>query len=415
MAIKIEFAKFAKKVMAKKLITALLFLSTMLVFGQQRNVKEIEKLFKGVSDIESIQNGVAFQEGNINKTIFLTESTPGLNDIERSLLNDYSQVAFMCNIASKPFCCYFVKDSEDKRGIVGLDGSIIVPPLSGNICNIPNGNDFGMLLVGEISKASAHDLLLDWSKIIRDYNILGLFSAIVVNADKLTIRSLLPMDEYIFLSLGSRGNGKFDIFTLKAVGDGALWGVVDMKGKEILPNEYTGFIRKGHLLDTGNTGLWGKWVGTTEMDMTEALNYSADLKADIQRRRNELASALNTFGETMIETANAMEAIQSASSDSSLSSDSDTNISGDLPSQYNKWANLAKRHYDSLTNLGLKAKKDGKDVGGTAGQGMSSSNYTLMKKSLREAQNEMKRIRQKAKNRGVNIPKSEYEDIQVKY
>ncbi len=402
--------------MTRKILMLFLLFMTISVFGQQRDGKGIEKLFKGMSDVEALQNGIAFQEGNITKTFLLSEATPDLNNIEKKLLNEYKQVAFMCNIASKPFYCYFVKDNEDKRGIVGLDGNVIVPPLSGNICNIPNGKDFGILLVGELSRPSAHELLLDWGKAHKDFNILGLFSAIIVNADKPTLKSLLPMNEYVFLSLGSRGNGKFDIFTMKIVDDTPLWGVVDMKGKEILPNKYTGFIRKGHLLDTGNTGLWGKWVGTTEMDMTEALNYSRDLKADTQRRRGELATALNSFGETMISTAEVIETVQNSSMDGS-SSNSDANISGDLPTQYKKWASLAERHYNSITNLGLKGKdeKNGKDVGGTAGQGMSSSNYTQMKKSLREAQDEMRRIRRKANKQGVNIAKSEYEDIQIKY
>ena len=60
-------------------------------------------------------------------------------------------------------------------------------------------------------------------------------------------------------------------------------------------------------------------------------------------------------------------------------------------------------------------KKDGKDVGGTTGQSMSSTNFTSMKKSLREAQKEMERIRKKAAKQGIIIPKSEYETIPVNF
>jgi len=403
--------------MRKYLSIILLLVVAICSFAQQRSGKDLEKLFKGISDTEAIMNGTKFQLGNINKTIILSESTPNLNDIEKKLLNEYSQVVLMCNINSKPFYCYFVKDSEDKRGIIGLDGKTIVPPLSGNICNIPNGKDFGILLVGEISRPSAHEVLLDWGKLVteKDYGLCGLFSAVIVDADKPSIKSLLPMTEYIFLSLGSKGNGKFDIFTSKLVGDDLLWGIVDFKGKQVLPNKYTGFIRKGHMLDTYNTGLWGKWVGTTEMDMSEALNYSRNLKEDTQKRRAELAATLSSFGETLISTAQTIETVQDLKDGTDSGVEGSSNISGNLPAQYQKWATLAERHYNSLTNLGLKGKKDGKDVGGTAGQGMSSSNYTQMKESLREAQNEMKRIRQKAQKQGINIPKSEYEDIQVKY
>lgn len=396
----------------------LLVLIMVPVFGQQRSAKDIENLFKGVSDVEAILNGNKFQDGNINKTIILSEATPNLNDIENKLLDDYEQVVLMCNAKSKPFYCYFVKDKENKRGVVGLDGEIIVPPLSGNICNINNGGDFGILLVGELSRPLASDFFQDFVKLsnTKEYGILGLFSAVVVNADKPSIKNLLPLDQYVFLSLGSRGNLKFDIFTMKIIDDDPLWGIIDMKGKEILPNKYTGFIRKGHILDKQNTGMWGKWVGTTEMDMTEALNYSRDLKADSQRRRLELASTLNSVGSALIDAGQSVESIQNILSSSGGSeSSSVSGGSGNLEVMYNKWASRAEQNYNSLTKLGLRGKKDGKDAGGTTGQGMSSSNYVQMKKLLREAQNEMKSIRQKANKQGIKIKKSEYEDIQVKY
>ena len=89
--------------------------------------------------------------------------------------------------------------------------------------------------------------------------------------------------------------------------------------------------------------------------------------------------------------------------------------SGTLVDQYKQWENRVKAVYNSLTNLGTRVKKDKKDDSGTTGQSMSSSNYVSMKKSLREAQSEMKKIRQKASKQGLVINKSEYEDIQVKY
>ena len=319
----------------------------------------------------------------------------------------------MCNIKGKPFHCYFVKDDQDRRGVFGLDGEIIASPSYGNIVNVPNGTNFGMLLVGELSQPTPTGFLHQWSTGRREYQILGLFSSIIVDADKSSIHNLFPNDEYVFCSLGNMGNGKFDIFTLKVIDDEALWGVVDLKGKQILPNEYTGFIRKNHLLDSNNIGLWGKWVGTKEMDMSEALNYSRKLDADIKRRRMDIANSLNTLGESMISVAEDIELVQDLTSD--VASSNGGSISGNLLEQYSNWARRAESNYNSLTNLGLRHKKDGKDDGGTTGQGMSSSNYTMQKKALREAQNEMKRIRQKANKQGISITKSEYEDIEVKY
>ncbi|MCC8036690.1 MAG: hypothetical protein LIP02_00915 [Bacteroidales bacterium] len=88
---------------------------------------------------------------------------------------------------------------------------------------------------------------------------------------------------------------------------------------------------------------------------------------------------------------------------------------GSYQEQYDRWARLAERHYNSLTNVGTRVKQGGKDVGGTTGQSLNTGNYTSQKSSLREAQREMKSIRQKARRAGVNIRKSEYEDIVVKY
>ena len=45
-------------------------------------------------------------------------------------------------------------------------GEVIVPPLSGNICNIPVGKDFGILLVGEMSRPSCAQLLQDWGRLV---------------------------------------------------------------------------------------------------------------------------------------------------------------------------------------------------------------------------------------------------------
>ena len=64
-------------------------------FGQQRNAKDIEKMFKGLDDITAIMNGASFQDGNVSKTLFLTNDTKDLNEIERRLVSEYAQVAVM--------------------------------------------------------------------------------------------------------------------------------------------------------------------------------------------------------------------------------------------------------------------------------------------------------------------------------
>lgn len=84
-------------------------------------------------------------------------------------------------------------------------------------------------------------------------------------------------------------------------------------------------------------------------------------------------------------------------------------------SQYDRWANLAQRHYNSLTTTGYRYKnKSGENKGSTM-SGMSSSNYTRQKKSLREAQREMKKIRDEARRNGITIRQSQWETATVSY
>lgn len=82
---------------------------------------------------------------------------------------------------------------------------------------------------------------------------------------------------------------------------------------------------------------------------------------------------------------------------------------------YSNWERRAKMNYNSITLLGIKVQKNGKDYCGTSGQGAVPATYTQQKKYLREAQAEMKRIRKKAAKAGITIQKSEYEDVTVSY
>lgn len=385
-------------------VLSLLCLTAVCTFAGQRNLKDLENLFKGLNDVEAYQNAASFEPENFLKTILISESTPGFNEIEANLLKEYSLVALMSNMPGKPFNCYFVKDSEGKRGIVGLDGKVIVPPLSGLIVNIPVGKDFGILLIGEVSRDTPTKVLHDWAAYTREYGIVGLFSAIVTNADKPNIKSLFPLEEYIFMSLGSKGNGKFDIFTLKPVGDDALWGIVDIKGKTVLPNEYTGFIRKGHILDKNNTGLWGKWVGTTEMDMTEALNYSRDLKADTKRRRQEIAAALNSFGNSMIDAGQTIQDMQEAAAALNDDADSDETSGG-------KGGKKAGGKKYSLSEQ--EAYNSDKHTYSNYDSMLSQAfagNRSASASEIKEWQSKMKKLREKWEKKGKSFPHSANED-----
>lgn len=83
--------------------------------------------------------------------------------------------------------------------------------------------------------------------------------------------------------------------------------------------------------------------------------------------------------------------------------------------QYSNWERRAKSAYESLTNLGSRTKVNGKESKGSTGQSMSSSNYTRQKKVLRDAQSEMRKIRQDARKAGVTINESHWESVSVSY
>lgn len=83
--------------------------------------------------------------------------------------------------------------------------------------------------------------------------------------------------------------------------------------------------------------------------------------------------------------------------------------------EYARWEQKAQSHYNSLTNLGYSVKKgNGSRQGGTF-QSMSGGNYVQMKKALRDAQREMRNIRQRAQRSGVTIPQSTWETAVVNY
>lgn len=99
---------------------------------------------------------------------------------------------------------------------------------------------------------------------------------------------------------------------------------------------------------------------------------------------------------------------------------SDTSSAGGYSSsfyqeQYNNWERRARGAYESLTNLGNRTKQNGMETSGSTMQSMSSSNFTRQKKCLRDAQNEMRAIRQKARQDGVTISQSHWESVSVTY
>lgn len=150
------------------------------------------------------------------------------------------------------------------------------------------------------------------------------------------------------------------------------------------------------------------------------------LQAKEEEEREARATKSSTFWDALGNFANILSSVAGGTSVyqpySSFSMDMDyspssptTGSNHDYQSEYNRWANLAERHYNSLTNLGYRVKhNDGRRSGGTLSS-MSGSKYVQMKKSLRDAQREMQRIRRKASQNGVAITPSTWETATVGY
>lgn len=107
----------------------------------------------------------------------------------------------------------------------------------------------------------------------------------------------------------------------------------------------------------------------------------------------------------------------SSTSETMMSSSSSTNYSSsstNYEAQYRQWEKRAESHYNSLTNIGLSVESKKAAAGSTMGS-MNGGNYVSMKKSLREAQKQMKSIRTRAAKDGVIIPQSKWETATVSY
>ena len=88
---------------------------------------------------------------------------------------------------------------------------------------------------------------------------------------------------------------------------------------------------------------------------------------------------------------------------------------GNYQAEYSRWEQRARSNYETLTNLGYSATNKRNDKSGSTGQSMNTGNYVMQKKALRDAQREMRNIRQKAARAGVNIAQSKWETATVNY
>ena len=94
---------------------------------------------------------------------------------------------------------------------------------------------------------------------------------------------------------------------------------------------------------------------------------------------------------------------------------SSSNSAASYQTEYSRWENIAERHYNSITNTGFKVRDKQGNRGGSTMQGMNSGNYVQMKKSFRDAQRQMRNIRNNAQRHGVTITQSKWETATIAY
>lgn len=201
-------------------------------------------------------------------------------------------------------------------------------------------------------------------------------------------------------------------------------GILLFNNNDFLISNFRDGVRDGIGLLVSANGEWqtekAKDGGISIISSSE---YYSSIDSERKRQVNaHLSEALGYFSQTLqsgtqlvsMATGNNYSNVASFSSDST-SDLSTTSSSGNYQADYDKWAQRAEKHYNSITNLGYSVTKKNGDKQGGAGQGMSGGNYVAMKKSFREAQKQMRNIRNKAQNNGVYITQSKWETATISY
>lgn len=405
------------KILRNNIVFLIAFCMVMPALAQQTRIaKDVKILVKHAAksnDFSFAVLGFGFKQKPYDFVELEAINASKLNDVERTLIKNYKKVAF-CFSGGSVFNAYWVKDTAGRLGLVKFSGEVLVPPLEGNICQLWRGK----VVVGEKSFANQSQWLGALGKTISEHNGIGCghFAAIVENAMNENIRMLIPLGTYDDIMFAIKGTKPY-YFVAKLDGDELKWGVVDNNGKQEIACEHKSIYKANNKVGWLVANVGGKWKTSETMGMDEAASMVENREALARSRRARLNEILGQTGNAMISTAQTIEAAQALKNggkEDDASAEGKA-VGGSYQAQYRNWERRAKMNYNSLTNLGLRGTKNGKDVGGTTGQGAGSATYAQQKRTLREAQQEMKRIRQKAAKAGVKISKSEYEDVVVKY
>lgn len=388
--------------------------------AQTRSVSDIKKMIKGVQYTKNFEfyiMGHSFKNITVPfNFVSLKDVNPSLlNDKEKELLETYTDVAFgFKDDKDKMLHCYWVKTEKGDTGLLKLDGSVLVVPVDGHFYGCPSSD---RIVAGEKMLEPEKWFGSYWAA-LRELDGLpvGLFYNVVDDAKSDKIHTIVKNGEYDGMRLAFKGMSP-EFIVAKVVDGNVKWGVIDKKGEVELPAIYRGVYVKKPTLDFSLTNRGGKWIGTDEMNMKEIRKFIGVAKEERRQNAENIYNSVSQVNDAIQQTGNALGYGTGESSGDTQQRISDTSAggSGNYESQYRNWERRAMQNYESLTINGAKTKKNGKDVSGNTSGQKSPSNYTMQKKMLREAQNEMRKIRSKAAKEGINITKSNYEDVTVDY
>lgn len=319
-------------------------------------------------------------------------NSKSLTDIELKLLEKFKDV-LVCHDKDKFHNCYYVVDSCENIGIIGLDGNIMVPPIKGKVHKLWKG-----IIIGDL-EFTDDDLWIKRSgDAIKEHNGIGIghFSAFIDHIDDKDIKVVIPAGKYDDIQVTIKGP-KFNFYVAKLDDKNTLrWGVVNSKDEVILPCEYLGIYKKNHKLGfmVGNVG--GEYVGSNDISMDEANRLVENKETIARNRKLEWAKVLNTFSESMFTMADIVGQIQAAKSSSEYE---DSEYAPSSKSKKGEQYNTSEQQsyntdkqtyskYDSMLSAALYGNREA-----------SAS-------EIKEWRKKMKNLREKWEKRGKNFPHS---------
>lgn len=388
--------------MKKILLLALIIISATVSSQNIRKAKDITKLTKGCPRTNvfyySIPKMTGYKEFEFVRLNDVNNEK--LTSVEKELIDKYVDVCFAF-YKSQIFNCYWVRDTKGNVGMIKFDGTVLVEPVMGNIVQ---GSRPSRVFVGECTFIPEK-----WTPrlagyfYIHDGTGLGHFAGVVEDAFSDKIHVSIPVGKYDDMMLALKGSSTFYFVGNFENEESMLWGVIDNKGKEVLPVKFKGIYRKGGMRVLNGTKVGGSWVGSETFDM-DAINYMVAKDAEhVQERRQKLVSALSQFATNMDNLANSIS-VESSPSNNNLNIESSTtkersskNEKYDMSEQnaYNNDKSTYSK-YDSMLSSAF------------------SGNRSATLSEIKDWQSKMKKLREKWESKGKSFPHSQNESKSYK-